>query len=239
MVDILLVHGSCHGAWCWRDLIPELEARGHSARALDLPGHGDDKTPVNDVTLDTYAKAVVDALGPQTVLVGHSMGGYVITAAAAIAPAKIAKMIYLCAYVPQDTLSLAQMRAMAPRQPLLEAVNLAADRKSFTLDPAQVKNLFYHDCSDASADFAAKRLCAQATAPSAVPCPQPAPSTAPPRHYIRCMADRTIPPEFQVTMTQDWPAHDVSEMNTSHSPFLSQPAALAAQIDAALQGTTA
>ena len=39
MARFLLIHGSCHGAWCWRDLLPELAARGHEARAIDLPFH--------------------------------------------------------------------------------------------------------------------------------------------------------------------------------------------------------
>ena len=53
MSDFLLIHGSCHGAWCWDDLIPELEALGHTARAIDLPSHGADKTPVAEVSLDS------------------------------------------------------------------------------------------------------------------------------------------------------------------------------------------
>ena len=36
MAAFLLVHGSCHGAWCWRDVIPALDGLGHSARAVDL-----------------------------------------------------------------------------------------------------------------------------------------------------------------------------------------------------------
>ena len=72
MSDILLVHGSCHGAWCWRDLIPALQELGHSPRAIDLPSHGDDTTPVNAVTLDSYADAVLAASTPDTVVVGHS-----------------------------------------------------------------------------------------------------------------------------------------------------------------------
>ena len=30
MAEYLLIHGSCHGAWCWRDVIPALEALGHA-----------------------------------------------------------------------------------------------------------------------------------------------------------------------------------------------------------------
>lgn len=63
MAEFLLIHGSCHGAWCWRDVIPELEALGHTARAIDLPSHGDDRTPIADVTLDLYRDAILEAIG--------------------------------------------------------------------------------------------------------------------------------------------------------------------------------
>ena len=55
------------------------------------------------------------------------MGGYAITAAAELAPQNIAQLIYLAAYVPVSGASLADMRRMAPSQPLLPAVVMAQD----------------------------------------------------------------------------------------------------------------
>ncbi|MGR3605674.1 alpha/beta fold hydrolase [Sulfitobacter sp.] len=227
MSDILLVHGSCHGAWCWRDLLPELRALGHAPRAIDLPGHGDDLTPVNDVTLDSYADAVLAASTPQTVVVGHSMGGFAISAAAQKNPAAMARLIYLCAYVPAAGMTLADRRKQAPSQPLMPAVRMADDGKSFTLDPTMTEALFYNDCPPGAAEFAIPRLCAQAIAPTTVALPDTRRAESLPRSYIRCMDDRTIPPAYQVTMTQDWPDKDVYEMATGHSPFLTDPARLA------------
>ena len=57
-------------------------------------------------------------------------------------------------------------------------------------------------------------------------------TTALPRHYIRCTDDRTIPPVFQRTMTEDWRGGQVIDMATSPSPFLSDPAGLAAHLAA-------
>ena len=36
-MDIALVHGNYHGAWCWDLLRPELEQRGHRVFLVDLP----------------------------------------------------------------------------------------------------------------------------------------------------------------------------------------------------------
>ena len=230
MPEFLLIHGSCHGAWCWDDVIPHLIAAGHKARAIDLPSHGADTTPAGDVTLDLYAKAIVDAIDMPVVLVGHSMAGYPITAAANLAPDKISKLIYLCAYVPMDCKSLADMRRMAPSQPLLDAIIVDEDRVTFSVDPTQAVAKFYHDVEPERAEWAVSKLGPQPILPQETPL-----SSAHnlPRHYIRCTDDQTIPPAFQVTMTADWPEGTVTEMATSHSPFLSSPKALAEQLIAA------
>ena len=51
MATFVLIHGACHGGWCWEKVVPLLEARGHTAYAPDLPGLGKDLTPPATVTL--------------------------------------------------------------------------------------------------------------------------------------------------------------------------------------------
>ena len=68
MPDILLVHGSCHGAWAFRDLAPALQDLGYTARAIDLPGHGNTPHPIADITLDLYADAILDAIGDSAIV---------------------------------------------------------------------------------------------------------------------------------------------------------------------------
>lgn len=238
MSDFLLVHGSCHGAWCWRDVIPALEALGHSARAIDLPGQGADTTPVAEITLDLYARTILNALEGPTVVVGHSMAGYPISLAAERDPGRITRLIYLCAYVPADALSLAERRRQAPRQPLLPAIQKTADGLAFTIRPELAEAVFYHDCPPGTVTYANARLGAQAILPQETPVALGANYAGVPRSYIRCNDDRTIPPEFQRTMTADWPAEDVTEMNTGHSPFFAAPVALAQMLsDIARPGT--
>ena len=73
-MDIALVHGSYHGAWCWDLLRPELERLGHRVITVDLP--------ISDPALGAaeYAQTVSKAIGPKTkpLLVAHSMAGLVI-----------------------------------------------------------------------------------------------------------------------------------------------------------------
>jgi pimeloyl-ACP methyl ester carboxylesterase len=237
MTRFLLVHGSCHGAWCWRHVIPALEKLGHSAIAIDLPSHGADATPLKDVTLDSYRDAVLAAASPQTVIVGHSMAGYPISAAAEQHPDQMARLIYLCAYVPKDGVSLADMRTDAPYQPLLPAIRKSSDGLSFTIDPSYIKQVFYHDCPPETLVYAGARLCPQAIRPQATPLKLTHAFQSVPKSYIRCKNDGTIPPEFQTTMTKDWPERDVYDMDTGHSPFFADPNGLAQLLDRIVKGS--
>ena len=230
MSDFLLIHGSCHGAWCWRDVIPHLQAAGHRARAIDLPSHGADPTPISDVTLDLYARAILAAIETPVTLVGHSMAGYPISAAAETAPDRIARLVYLCAYAPKDGLSLAEMRRAGPGQPLRDAIRVAPDRQSFTFDPALTDDRLYHDCPPEARAFAATRLGPQPILPQDQPITLTDRYRSVPRHYIRCLQDRAIPPDYQQTMTEGWPEGTVSTLDASHSPFFACPETLAKRL---------
>jgi len=196
--------------------------------AIDLPSHGADQTPSALVTLDMYAGKIRAAMHGKTILVGHSMAGFPNTVAADQSPHMIEKLVYLCAHVPEPGKSIADMRLMADTQPLTEAIIRSEDRKTFTFDPSLAREKFYHDVDADIADWAIAKLCAQAVKPQVTPYTGNAPPHT--RHYIRCLDDRAIPPAYQVDRTKDWPAETVSELPTSHSPFLSAPAALAAEL---------
>lgn len=238
MAEFLLVHGSCHGAWCWHRVIPALQALGHQARAIDLPSHGIDKTPAEQVTPESYARAIGAALFGPTIVVGHSMAGYPITAAAERDPSLIRALVYVCAYAPVSGLSLADMRRAGPRQPLAPAIRVDATRTTFGFDPAMADDLFYHDCDAEARSLAQACLCPQPIVPQETPLTLTAQSQNLPRHYIRCLEDRAIPPEYQATMAAGFAEGQVATLPSSHSPFFSMPDALARLLDG-IAGSTA
>lgn len=81
---VLLVHGSGHNAAAWTDVASHLVSECHPI-ALDLRGHG--QTRLDSTHPEEYWRdigGVVTALGwDRPVLVGHSTGGYAVTAATA------------------------------------------------------------------------------------------------------------------------------------------------------------
>jgi pimeloyl-ACP methyl ester carboxylesterase len=252
MAQTLLIHGAGHGAWCWRDLIPELQAAGHQGHTMDLPGHGDDRTPLEEVTLAAYGDAIAAKLrqiGEPTLLIGHSMGGYPITLAAEICPELVAGLVYLCAYVPAPDQSLNDRRREASEQPLLEALCLSQDGLGWTVTDSALDHLFYHDCPPGTVAYARQHLCVQAREPSSRAINLTAASQSLPRYYIRCLRDRTIPPDHQMTMSggipqmsslqqvdtpvhrgSDWPSRNIFTMDCGHSPFFADPRGLARHI---------
>ena len=236
MTKILLIHGAAHGAWCWRDTLPELQKLGHTVKAIDLPGHGDDTTPTNNVTLDLYSDAIIAALDEPMVVVGHSMAGFPISLAAQQRPDLFQRLIYLCAYVPKAGYTLSNMRREAPRQLLAGAFQRADDGHRFSFDRAHVKDRFYADCTDEPIELAKKSLCPQAIQPSETEVLLGANYASVPHHYIRCEQDGAIPYEYQVAMTEGWSAKNVVDMKTSHSPFFSAPGQLALHINRFILG---
>ncbi len=65
MTSYVLIHGSWHGGWSWEKVVPLLERAGHDVEAPDLPGHGNDETPISEISLQTYADRVCRVLDEQ------------------------------------------------------------------------------------------------------------------------------------------------------------------------------
>ncbi len=108
MAHVFLVHGAAANDLSWFDVPDGLRDAGHSVNSLLLPGHT--RNPFlrskqqAAISLRDYVDHVLGAIGTldDVVLVGHSMGGFVISEVAAQAPGKVGKLIYVAAMLPQD-----------------------------------------------------------------------------------------------------------------------------------------
>lgn len=229
MAHFVLVHGAFHGGWCWRHVLPRLEALGHTAVAVDLPGHGPVEAPNPETRLADYQGAVVAALTPGCILVGHSLGGLSITLAAAARPDAVGQLVYLAAHIPQPGKSFAELRGKA----VTPETGLATERKgglSRVVDFELANKVFYGDCSPEDRAFACDRLVPQAVSVFEEIARFDPPDV--PRHYIICARDRAVRPAFQREVTARWPASHVHEMDSDHSPFFSDPDGLVAVMNA-------
>jgi pimeloyl-ACP methyl ester carboxylesterase len=237
MARFVLVHGAFHGAWCWEPLVAELSGtHGHAVTTLDLPGHGEDETPVADVTLDAYAQKICDTLAEEpepAVLVGHSMGGVAITQAAARCPERIARLIYVAAFLPGDGQSLVDLTKLPEGTGDMVQENMVVEGEPpvATMPGDAAREAFYGRCSPQQAARAVEQLRPQALAPFVTPVSLDEAASRIPRAYVIATDDRAIPTALQRRLVADNPDVESVEIESDHSPFLSAPTDLAAALD--------
>ena len=222
-----MVHGAWHGAWCWEKLLPFLGNLDVTARALDLPSVHDRVETQAVIGADAEAvRNFIDTIPGQIVLCGHSYGGMAITHPVAGTHPRVKRLIYLCAYMLDSGESPADFRS-EPDRP-----HVIVDENGMMMpDMTSVAERFFGDCDLESQQWAMQRLRAMPTPMDKLP---GAAWRSVPSTYIVCTQDRAISLRLQREVFAPR-AQQVFEMATSHSPFLSQPGALAELLAASLK----
>jgi len=237
MARFVLVHGAFGGAWCWEPVTPLLEAAGHTVETLDLPGGGEDQTPVEEITLASCAERVCDVLessGEEAVLVGHSMGGVVITQAAALSPGSVDSLVYVCAFMPSNGQSLLDLTQLPEGAGDMVQENIVVTGEPPVAElPEEATHLaIYNCCTPEQAAWAIAHRRPQAVAPFATPVAiDDEALDAVPRSYVLTLQDHSIPPALQRRMIAEHPCWRVVELDTDHAPYLSATAELAAALN--------
>jgi pimeloyl-ACP methyl ester carboxylesterase len=226
MSTFVLVHGSFHGGWCWDHVVARLTAAGHRVLAPDLPGRGSDARAPASLALADYTTHIAEVVAAQpepVVLVGHSMGGVIITTVAERVPERLERLVYVCAFLPANGQSLLDLAQSDDQSVLLGHLVIEEDKGLHHVRPGGARASFYHDCSDADVEPAMKRLVPEPLAVVATPvATSPARFGRVPRSYIECTDDRALGPSLQRRMHGAQPCR-VAQLASSHSPFFSRP----------------
>lgn len=98
-MDMILVPGFWLDGSAWDEVVPTLEAAGHTVHPLTLPGMESADADRSDIHLRDHVDAVVAAIdavdGGPVALVGHSAGGGLVYAASDARPGRVAHVVYV------------------------------------------------------------------------------------------------------------------------------------------------
>ena len=227
MADIVVAHGAWSAGWAWKKMRPLMVARGHVLWTPTYTGLGERRhlaTP--EVNLTTHITDVVQVLEVEdlkdVVLVGHSYGGMVATGVADKVPERLAKVVYLDAFVPEDGESLASLTGQDPA-----AMRAGAEdgwRAPYRPMPA--------DTSEQDLAWAMARRMSHPIECFLEPIRLTGAGVRLPRHYIYAL--KKYPGDVfgrfhqRAQTAPGWTAH---EIDASHNPHITTPEALAEMLD--------
>jgi hypothetical protein len=231
VATFVLVSGGGHNAWCWDRLVPELEQRGHTVVAATMPT-GDPAAGLSEYA-DAVAAAApsgADAIDGELILVGHSLAGAYLPLAAARSGAP--RIVFLGAYVPTASVSVmpAASDEYADDQVGAQGLDEQGRLRIDEFGPDLAREVFYHDCDDATIAWAVARLAPQGTRVMQEAYPADGWPEGLRSAFVCCSEDRFVPPEQARAVAAEFGVEPV-ELPGSHSPFLSRPADLADALD--------
>ena len=221
---IVLAHGAWSAAWAWKKVRPLMAAAGHQLFTPTYTGLGERAhlaSPSND--LETHIQDVLGVLKfedlREVVLLGHSYGGMVATGVSDRARDRVARLIYLDAFVPANGQALIDLVPPAERQRLLDSVK-TGDGWRVTPNPTPP------DTSPEDLEWISKYRMPQSVRCFQQPVQLQA-ALSQPRAYIHCIryADKKPFGQFadRAHSEAGWQAY---ELDASHSPNVTAPKAL-------------
>jgi pimeloyl-ACP methyl ester carboxylesterase len=226
-MEFALIHGGYHGGWVWEPVLSLLD--GH-ALAVDLPGRGDHPAPLDEVTVERCADSVAAdvtaaGLGPLAI-VGHSLGGVVVPAAADRLAGRVEQLVFVASLIAPD--GKCAFDAFPPE------LRSRADERlrdtggaGTTIDIDHHRDMLCNDLTDEQAAWVLERLVPDSLnlftdrvdwgRAGRVHC-----------HYVKLLQDRSLPPPMQDVMIGLLPdGTTLHEIDAGHEVMISQPEALA------------
>lgn len=226
----VLVHGAWQASFVWDKVKAFLEAEGNKVILVELAGHGSDQTPVSEITFDGYVKQVtdvIDSLNVPVVLVGHSLGGAIVTQAACKVPEKIDKLIYVAGFIPKSGSSVFEYSAMDKGTSISSVLEFSADGSTVTIANPEVnmREVFCKDGSDEDNKLLVEKLRPEPVAAAGTPLNYSSEiySTIVNKYYVYTTEDKAISFPFQQQMVSEAHISNTYEIKAGHSPFLSKP----------------
>lgn len=227
----VLVHGAWSGQYAWAKVRLLLEEAGHRVVTFDLPGHADDQTPREQITLATYVAATIQHIEAEVgrvVLGGHGMAGMIISQVAEYIPDRIEQLVYLCAYLPHDGQRVIDFQD--PDSLLPPNLVVSKDHRMATIKPESIVPIFATDCAHSIQELIVARHRPEPLSPFYAPVRLTEANFGQvPKCYIETLHDVVITTSLQRQMlvANGTVAH-LTALDCGHSPFFARPREVAA-----------
>lgn len=222
----MLVHGAFADGSGWKALYTILKSKGYKVSVVGNPNTG-----LEDDVAAT--KRVLDRQDGPVILVGHSYGGAIITAAGT--DPKVAGLVYISAFAPDEGEALADLLGSFPRDPLSGI--LPPEDGFVWYDLEKYHSGFCADLPKDEAEFMADSQVPAALSAFTYKFNEIAWKSKP-TWYIVATEDHSIPPDLERKMGKRT-GGTVSEIEGSHLIFISHPEEVAAVVEAAAKGALA
>ncbi|BBD97021.1 alpha/beta hydrolase [Sphingobium amiense] len=232
---IVLVHGAWETAGVWAEVESGLEKDGYKVKTVNLPGREGNPMPAGEVTLDAYQKAVAQVIAGETkpvILVGHSFGGFVISAEGEAEPEKIKTLVYVAAYLPLDGQSLLGLATTDAGSKAGEALIIDKDKGIAGIKYEARAGLFANGAPAPVGDAVAKGIVDEPLPPLTMPVHLTADRFGKvDKVYIHTLRDQVVSPPFQAQMVAATPVRSELSIDTGHIPFIVNPPGLVKLIE--------
>lgn len=237
-MTIVLVHGAWHTGAEMEPAARLLREQGHTVHCPTLTGNRpqDDRATTG---LEQAAQSLVGYLEEHRLtdvrLVGHSYGGMVISRVADVAAERIARLVYVNAFVPEPGQCL---NDMVPAQYVALFDSIAAQSGGAVVLPFPIwREAFINDAPLALARSAYDVLNPHPykTFQDPVTLSQPMAASPIPKSYVNCTQDTALPHSlgWHPRLSERLGLFRYVECQGSHEVWFSNPAALAVAIDSA------
>lgn len=230
--NYVLVHGAWQAPYVWDAVKTSLINEGNNVTVVELPGHGSDQTVPSTLTLNIYRDKVIDAVSKmdgKVILVGHSLGGMIISAVAEQIPSKIEKLVYLAAYLPASGQSLLDLAQSDPGS-ALGGAGILINNPDGTIDVKhdQIVNIFIQDGTTQIQNLVLQNYRPEPVIPFTNQVTLTSANFgAVEKVYIKTLQDHVVSPGLQDRMIATAGVKTIFQLNTSHSAFLAKPDSVA------------
>lgn len=227
MANFVLIHGAWGGSWVWRRVSPLLRRAGHEVFAPSLTGLGDRAHLASArIDLNTHIQDAVAVMESEelsdVVLVGHSYGGMVITGAADRVATRIARLVYLDAFLPEngrastDYLAPERARHLHEEGQSTGMVSMLPIPVLGLTDPADIAWVQRRSLKQSYLTFTQPVVLNNAAATERLP-----------KTFIQCTSPATGTFDQFVARIGDAPGWNRFEIKTGHMVMMTEPARLA------------